>query len=465
MRDQFLDELGGVQVLPESSKSAGRTTVSIDETVAEHPADAHGERAVEDWADGHVNESSNWSDTEGPRGSAAARSTAWPWVVGAAVIALAALFGVGFSDRGGGQTSSAAMPPPQVTVSKPLARDVDTRIGLLGQFSAIDRVELRAQVGGTLTEIHFKDGQIVHKGDLLFMIDPRPYEIKLAKATAQLQTASARFALASVQLSRAQTLLRTTFGTAETVDQRTSEQRSAQAAIDDAKAQIGDAQLDIEYCRIIAPFTGRISARLVSDGSLIAGSRAATSPTTLLTTLVSLDPIYLDFDMSESAYLTFSRERARLSGPLANAVTISLGDENRFTRQGTLDFVDNALDRSSGTIHARATVPNPDLFLVPGEFARVRVAVAPPAPTLMVPDAAVVLDQSQHIVMTVAADGTVVPAPVQTGDLRGGLRVIQSGLAPGDRVIIDGLVHATPGTQVDPQDGTIRYDAASDGQG
>jgi membrane fusion protein, multidrug efflux system len=350
-------------------------------------------------------------------------------------------------------------------VSKPLARDVDTRIGMLGQFSAIDRVELRAQVGGPLTEIHFKDGQIVHKGDLLFMIDPRPYEIKLAKATAQLQTASARFALASVQLGRAQTLLRTTFGTAETVDQRTSEQSSAQAAIDDAKAQIRDAQLDIEYCRITAPFTGRISARLVSDGSLIAGSRAATSPTTLLTTLVSLDPIYLDFDMSESDYLTFSRERARLSGPLANAVMISLGDESRFTRQGTLDFVDNALDRSSGTIHARATVANPDLFLVPGEFARVRVAVAPPAPTLMVPDAAVVLDQSQHMVMTVAADGTVVPAPVQTGDLRGGLRVIQSGLAPGDRVIIDGLVHATPGTKVDPQEGTIRYDAASDGRG
>jgi multidrug efflux system membrane fusion protein len=236
MRDQFLDELGAVHVLPESSKGAGRMEAAIDERVAGRPLDEHGERAV------------------------AARSTAWLWVVGALVTALAALFWVGFSDRGGGQTVSATMPPAQVTVSKPLARDVDTRIGLLGQFSAIDRVELRAQVGGPLTEIHFQDGQIVHKGDLLFMIDPRPYEIKLAKATAQLQTASARFALASVQLSRAQTLLRTTFGTAETVDQRTSEQSSAQAAIDDAKAQIRDAQLDIEYCRITASFTGRISA-------------------------------------------------------------------------------------------------------------------------------------------------------------------------------------------------------------
>ena len=438
MRDQFLDELGGVHVLPESSKGAGRMEVAIDERVAGRPLDEHGERAV------------------------AARSTAWLWVVGAAVIALAAVFWVGFSDRGGGQTSSAEMPPPQVTVSKPLARDVDTRIGLLGQFSAIDRVELRAQVGGTLTEIHFQDGQIVHKGDLLFMIDPRPYEIKLAKATAQLQTASARFALASVQLSRAQTLLRTTFGTAETVDQRTSEQSSAQAAIDDAKAQIRDAQLDIEYCRITAPFTGRISARLVSLGSLIAGSRAGTSPTTLLTTLVSLDPIYLDFDMSESDYLTFSRERSHLPGTTADQVAISLSDETSFARLGSLDFVDNALDRSSGTIHARASVPNPDFFLVPGEFARIRLAVSPPEPTLLLPDSAVMLDQSQHMVMTVSPDGTVVPKLVETGDLRGGLRVIKSGLAASDRVIIDGLMYAMPGAKVAPQDGAVHYDAASD---
>jgi multidrug efflux system membrane fusion protein len=465
MRDQFPDQLRGVHVLPESLKGAGRMEVPIDGEGEGRPLDEHGQRAVADRLGSPMNDTGNWSDAEGPRRPAAARPTAWPWVVGAAAIALAAVSWIGLSHRDGAQTVSAAMPPARVTVSKPLARDVETRIGLLGQFSAVDRVELRAQVGGTLTEIHFKDGQIVHQGDLLFTIDPRPYEIKLAKATAQLQTASARFALASVQLGRAQTLLRTSFGTAETVDQRTSEQNSAQAAIDDAKAQIRDAELDIEYCRITAPFTGRIGARLVSLGSLVAGSRAATSPTTLLTTLVSLDPLYLDFDMSESDYLTFSRERARLAGPLANAVTIGLGDEDRFTRQGTLDFVDNALDRSSGTIHARATVPNPDLFLVPGEFARVRVAVAPPARILMVPDAAVVLDQSQHMVMTVATDGTVVPAPVQTGDLRGGLRVIQSGLAPGDRVIIDGLVHATPGTKVDPQEGTIRYDVASDGQG
>jgi RND family efflux transporter MFP subunit len=185
----------------------------------------------------------------------------------------------------------------------------------------------------------------------------------------------------------------------------------------------------------------------------------------LLATLVSLDPLYLDFDMSESDYLTFARERARLAGPLAERVLIGLSDENSLTREGTLDFVDNSLDRSSGTIHARATVPNHDLFLAPGQFARLSVTVAPPAEAALLPDAAVVLDQSQHLVMTVAADGTVRPKVVQTGGLRGGLRVIKSGLEPSDRVVVDGLVRAIPGTKVAPQDGAIRYDAAADGQG
>jgi multidrug efflux system membrane fusion protein len=388
----------------------------------------------------------------------------WKLLGAGAALGVLALGFFGFSHYKGVQ----AVPPqevaPPVTVSKPLQRDVDSRLGFLGQFSAIDRVELRAQVGGTLTEIHFQDGRIVHKGDLLFVIDPRPYEIKLAQANAQLQTVTARVALAKTQLSRAQSLRHDEFATQETVDQRTSDQDTSQAAVEDAKARIRDAQLDLEYCRVTAPFAGRIGARQVSVGSLVAGSRAAISPTTLLATLVSLDPIYLDFDMSESDYLTFSRERARLGGPLAYKVVIGLSDESTFPRQGTLDFVDNSLDRSSGTIHARAAVPNPDLFLAPGQFGRLRVAVAPPVPALLLPDSAVVVDQSQHLVMTVSSDGTVVPKIVETGDLRGGLRVIRSGMLPNDRVVIDGLVRAVPGTKVAPHDGAIHYDAAADGR-
>jgi membrane fusion protein, multidrug efflux system len=181
----------------------------------------------------------------------------------------------------------------------------------------------------------------------------------------------------------------------------------------------------------------------------------------LLTTLVSLDPVYLDFDMSESDFLTYSRDRARLKG-FADKVEIALSDETEFTRQGTLDFVDNALNRSSGTIHARATIPNPDRLLTPGEFARVRLVVGAPAQALLVPDTAVLPDQSQHIVMIVAPDSTVLAKQVEIGDLRDGLRVIRSGLTPNDQVIIDGIPHAAPGAKIAPQDGTIR-DAAGAG--
>jgi RND family efflux transporter MFP subunit len=175
--------------------------------------------------------------------------------------------------------------PPSVAVSKPLQRDVDTRLQFLGQFSAVNKVELRAQVGGTLTQIGFKDGDIVHKGDLVFAIDPTPYQIKLSQASAQLEIARARLELASRELGRADYLKKTGAGTVQNADQKAAEQRAAQAAVDNARAFVRDAQFDLDHCRITAPFTGRIGTHLVSVGNLVAGSRAATSPTTLLATL------------------------------------------------------------------------------------------------------------------------------------------------------------------------------------
>jgi membrane fusion protein, multidrug efflux system len=351
---------------------------------------------------------------------------------------------------------AAVVTPPVVAVSVPLQRDVGTRLQFLGQFSAVDQVELRAQVGGTLTQIDFKDGDIVHTGDLLFEIDPTPYQIKLSEATAQLESARARLDLANRESMRATTLARTAAGTVQTADQRATDQRAAQAAVDEAEALVRDARFDLDHCRIMAPFTGRIGTHLVSVGNLIAGSRAAASPTTLLATLVSIDPIYLNFDMSEADYMTFQRERQQQKGSLADKVQISLADEKGFTREGTLDFVDNTLDRSSGTIHARATIPNSDLLLTTGGFARVRLEVAPPAPALLVPDASVLPDQSEHIVLTVGPNDVVTPKRVQLGDLRDGLRVIRSGLDPSDRVIIDGLPTVRPGSKVSPQSGSIR---------
>src|ERR1700745_1653861 len=361
-------------------------------------------------------------------GSAGAdrRSPAKLWAAVVLAIAVVAAAWLAYSYRQSDATASAAPAAlPQVVVSKPLVREVESSLGFLGQFSAVEHVELRAQVGGTLTGIHFKDGDIVHQGDLLFTIDPRPYEIRLAQANAQLETANARLVLAGRELHRAEVLAAKAFGTQQTVDQRTADQRAGQAAVDDAKAQIRDAEFDLEHCRITAPFTGRIGTHLVSVGNLIAGSRYATSPTTLLATLVSLDPMCVDFDMSEADFLTFSRDRARQKGILADKVELALSDEAKFRRRGTLDFVDNVLDRSSGTIHARATVPNPELFLPAGEFARLRLVVGAPVQALLVPDAAVLPDQAQHMVMTVGADNTVVPKQVEIGGLQGGLRVIR----------------------------------------
>jgi RND family efflux transporter MFP subunit len=347
--------------------------------------------------------------------------------------------------------------PSAVTVSTPIEEAIAPRLQFLGQFAAVERVELRAQVGGTLTQIGFKDGDVIHKDDSLFTIDPRQYEIRLAQANAQLETATAHLALANQELARAQQLVRTSAGTVQNVDQRTADQQAAQAAVDDAKAQIQDAQFDLDHCHISAPFTGRIGTHLVSVGNLVSGSRAGTSPTTLLATIVSLDPIYLNFDMSEADYMAFMREREKRGGPLADKVEVSLSDETGFSRQGTLDFIDNSLDRSSGTIHARATIRNGDHFLTPGGFARVRVALAPPSPALLVPDAAILPDQSGHIVLTVGPNGVVTPKQVEVGDLRGGLRVVRSGLTTSDQVIIEGIPIARPGSKVSPQNGPIHF--------
>jgi len=349
---------------------------------------------------------------------------------------------------------SAAIPTTVVTVAQPSQRDLHGRLQFLGQFSPVDQVELRAQVGGTLTYIGFKDGDVVQKGALLFIIDPTPYQIKLDEGTAQIAAARARLELAKTELTRAQTLQEKDAGTIENVEQRSSEQRSAQAALDEAEAQVRDAKFDLDRTRVYAPFSGRVGTHLVSVGNLISGSRGGGSSTTLLATIVSIDPIYLNFDMSEGDYLNFQRDRALHKSALANKVEIALSDEPQFSRHGMLNFLDNSLDRASGTIHARATVPNSDLLLTPGEFGRVRVDFQAVRPVLLVPDAAVLADQTDHMVLVAGADGVLRGKKVQTGDLRYGLRVIDSGLAASDRVVIGGPP-VTPGTKVSTKVGTI----------
>lgn len=409
-------------------------------------------------------------DAPAPSGDAGAarhvirRRPGRAWLVIVAV--LAAMLAVWLlRSRGGGPPAAAPPPPAEVVVANPLVRDLDTRLDFLGQLSAVDRVELRAQVGGTLTGIYFRDGAIVRKGQLLFSIDPRPFRIRLSQAQAAAAGATARLALATRELARARTLQAGDAGTVENVEQRSADAQAAQAQLDDARAQIADARFDLDHARITAPFTGRIGTHFVSVGNLVSGSRAGTSATTLLATIVSLDPIHLDFDMSESDYDTFQQYRAASGGALGNRVLASANGTDAFTRPGMLDFLDNAIDRSSGTIHARATVANAALDLTPGAFAKVRLQIAHPVPTLLVPDTAVMPDQSHHSVLTVGADGKVVSKQVETGDLRGGLRVIRSGLSRTDRVIIDGLPGATPGAAVKARPGTIQFAATAQGEG
>lgn len=381
------------------------------------------------------------------------------------LVALAAV-GWGFQQRG--KSAPAAQQGtalPEVTVATPLVRDLEARLGALGQFSAVQRVELRAQVGGPLVGIHFKDGDIVQKGALLFTIESRPYDIRLAQARAQLETAKARLTLAESEFQRAQALERTSAGSVQNLEQRSADRQVAQAAVAEARSAVDDAQFDVDRCRIVAPFTGRIGTHLVSIGNLISGSRAATSATTLLATLVSLDPIYFDFDISEADYQLLStyRSKSDKKAALTNTVEIALGTEKSYSRKGVLDFINNVLDRSSGTIRARATVANADYRLTPGEFARVRLALDQPAPTMLVPDRAVLPDQSQFVVLTVTPDGTVAPKIVQVGDVRDGMRVIRGGLAATDRVIIGGIPYAAPGAKVAVKTGEIRIDAKGDG--
>ena len=346
---------------------------------------------------------------------------------------------------------SSGPPPLPVTVSLPLVRNMASWTIFTGQFSAVEYVEMRAQVSGYLTQIHFTDGQIVHKGDLLFVIDPRPYEITLQQANAQLLTASAGLDLANRQIVRTARLQHDDFASTELLDQRVQQQRNAQAALQQAQAAVRSAQLNLEFTRITAPVSGRISMHRASIGNLIANS------STLLTTIVSLDPIHLDFDMSESDYLTYQRFlQDQHGGNTDHTVEASLSDEQGWTRRGTLDFIDNQMDRSSGTIHARATLPNPDLFIAAGQFARLRLPTSAAKPTLLIPDEAVSTDQSRKLVMTVSADGTVVPKLVEPGPLSSdGLRVIRSGIVSNDRVIINGLMRARPGSKVAPQPGHI----------
>ncbi|TDH59757.1 efflux RND transporter periplasmic adaptor subunit [Dankookia rubra] len=363
--------------------------------------------------------------------------------------ALALLAGTALAPPVRAQGTPAA---PPVTVATPLARQVAEWNEHTARIEPSARVEIRPRVSGQVMQVHFQDGALVRAGELLFTLDQRPFQIAVENARAEVARNEARLTLAEQQVQRYTPLVQQRFAPESEMDTRRSALREGQAGLAAARAALHQAELDLEFSEIRAPRPGRVSDRRVDAGNLVQQG------TTLLTTLVALDPIYVSFDASETEYLRYARATRggmrRGAGQADTVVQLRLLDEPDFRREGRMDFVDSGFDARSGTIRGRAVVPNPDLFLTPGSFARLRL-FAGEAPALMVPDAAIMADQSGRMVLTVASDGTVSPRTVLLGPLVDGLRVVRSGLAPEDRVIIGGLHRARPGAHVTAELGRI----------
>jgi RND family efflux transporter MFP subunit len=355
-----------------------------------------------------------------------------------------------------GQSQSqpqAAPPPPQVTIAKPISKMIADQDEYVGRFVAVEFVEVRARVSGYLEAIHFQDGQMVKAGDLLFTIDRRPFQIALAQAQASLAQATATLAYAESDLARAQGLAIGTVITQQTFDQRTQAKRIAEASVAAQQAAERQATLDLEFTELRAPVSGRIGDRRVSVGNLVTGGTSGN--TSLLATIESIDPIRFEFTLDEASYLRYGHFTDDGGGGpnrgLSLPVKLKLLDESTFSHEGKMDFVDNAIDRSSSTIRARAVFANPDGRFTPGLFARVRMAAAPARKELLVPDTAIGVEQVRKFVLVVDAENVAQPKYVSLGPVVDGLRVITQGLTPDDNVIINGLMRARPGAKVTPQ--------------
>jgi RND family efflux transporter MFP subunit len=347
----------------------------------------------------------------------------------------------------------AAAAPAPVTVAQPTKRTVTDWDEFTGRFEAVEEVQVRARVGGFVTSVEFRDGAFVNTGDLLYAIDSRPFEAVAEQANGQLSDARAKAELGKRELDRALTLNQTQAVADSIVDQRRQTLQAAHAAILQAEGALKAAQLNIEFSHVVAPIGGRVSRHLVSVGNLVQGSDGG-GVATLLTSIVSLDPIYIYFDMDEATYLKNNRlyfEGKRPSSrDTPNPVQVALTGETKPSHDGKVDFLDNRLDVSTGTLRGRAIIPNKDFSILPGQFGRVRLIGSLPYEALLLPDTAIATDQSRKIVFVVKDDDTVEARPVVLGPLDEGLRVIREGLKPEDRVIVDGLQRARVGAKVSP---------------
>ncbi|MFT4181320.1 MAG: efflux RND transporter periplasmic adaptor subunit [Rhizobium sp.] len=343
-----------------------------------------------------------------------------------------------------------APPAAPVTVAKPVVRDVIDSDEFIGRFQAVDEVSVRSRIGGYLQGVHFEDGTMVKQGDLLFVIDQRPYVNALNEATASLEVAKSTLTNAEAQFTRTQALAGTGSLSASNLDDRRRDLISAQANVRGAQASVDRATLDMEYTKITAPLSGRIDRRLISVGNLVQADQ------TVLTTIVSLDPIDFYFDVDERRLLSYADEARKHGSALQQGggglnVTVTIADRRQKPFKGKLDFSENRVDNETGTMRVRARFPNPDLVLQPGLFGRIQVEGSNSYKAILVPDEAIGSDQSQRVVYIVGADGNVTPKAVRLGPKLYGYRVIREGMTGDETIVVNGLMRIRPGVKIAPQ--------------
>lgn len=349
-------------------------------------------------------------------------------------------------------TPNTAVALVEVSVAPALQRDVVDWDEFTGRVEAVESVDIRPRVTGYIESVNFTEGSVVRKGDLLFVIDPRPYRAELTKAEAELTRAVARAELADSDVTRSEKLLAIKAVSQEEYDQRSNAAREAHASVAAARAAVEAARLNMEFTRVTAPISGRASKAAVTAGNLVNGG-SGVAP--LLTTIVSIDPIYVSFEGDEQVYLKYNelarRGERTSSRDAANPVQMGLANEDGYPHTGQMTFVDNQVDSRTGTIRARATFANKDGYFTPGLFARIKLLGHDKYSAVLVDDRAVGTDQNQKFVYVVDAKDTIVYRAVKIGRLTDGLRIVQEGLQPGENVVVNGLQRVRPGTVVSVQ--------------
>jgi len=360
-------------------------------------------------------------------------------------------------------SAAAQMAPPPVPVSVATVeeRQITEWDEFSGRIKAIDHVEIRPQVSGIVEQIHFADGQLVKKGDPLFTIDPRPFQAEVARTEAVLAGEQARLALAQTNLDRNKNLIAAHAIAQLDMDQANDAFLEADAGLKAAQAALQTAKLNLDYTSINAPVTGRVSRAEITVGNLVESGSGGSAP--VLTTLVSVSPVYVEFEMDEQAYLKYAAAGiGGNTGVEKVPVAMGLANEDGYPHQGHLESIDNQLDTTSGTIRIRAVFDNPDNQLTPGLYAKVRTGEAKETSAILVDDRAIGTDQDKKYVMVVDADNHATYRAVTLGPVVNGLRVITSGLQKGERIVVNGLQRVRPNAVVDPTDVAMDRNAAGD---